>query len=97
MTQLLEKSREATIESPSTLNLDDALLELEAWRCLVTRSMDNSYGHSMAGDPEYIRSATLAMDTAVAACDELEKSTDFPQPGCEEQEWYASLCTAPAE
>jgi hypothetical protein len=93
MSRLLKRSREASIESPSTLDLDDALLELEAWRCLITGSVDDSHGHSVTGDPEYIRLAALAMDSAVAACDDLEKDTDFPQPGRQEQERYAPVCT----
>lgn len=85
LVRLLEKSRGKGTDSSANFDLDDALLELEVWHDLVFDSLE-----AMRRDAEADRLTSLALDTALDACETLEIAAGTGESSIDER--YALLC-----
>jgi hypothetical protein len=83
--RLLRKSRWKGKNSSASLDLDDALLELEAWHDLVVNRPE-----AFHRDAEACHLTHLALDTAFDACQTLETSAGMGISSIDER--YVSVC-----
>lgn len=73
--------QEFAIETSAAIDLDDALIELESWRLIVTTHPRSSLDDRFAEDTETSSLIELALDEAVAICVGLRRSSEHDASG----------------